>query len=49
MSAAATAGPVVFRDDVPQPKLYLPPGGSKVGSVRIRHPSTSISRVGPPT
>ena len=34
--------------DVPQPKLYLRPGASNVGSVRIRHPPTSISAVGPP-
>src|SRR6185436_18991993 len=34
--------------EVPQPKLYLRPGASNVGSVRIRHPPTSISAVGPP-
>jgi hypothetical protein len=32
------AGPAVLREPVPQPKLYRPPAGSKVGSVRARPP-----------
>src|SRR6266545_749088 len=47
-SAAATAGPVVLRDADPQPKVYLRPGASNVGSVSSRSPSTSIRVVGPP-
>src|SRR5215207_3518825 len=47
-SAAATAGPVSFRELEPQPKVYRRPAGSKVGSVSSRHPPTSISAVGPP-
>ena len=42
-SAAAIAGPASLRDDVPQPKEYLRPGGSNVGSVSSRQPPTSIS------
>ena len=42
------AGPAVFSEPVPQPNRYLPPGGSKVGSVRSRQPPASISNVGPP-
>ena len=38
-SPAAIAGPVTFRDDVPQPKSYVRPGGSNVGSVSIRQPA----------
>ena len=44
----ASAGPVSFRDDVPQPKAYRRPGSSNVGSVSSRQPPTSISVVGPP-
>ena len=47
-SAAAIAGPASLRDDVPQPKEYLRPGGSNVGSVSSRQPPISISAVGPP-
>jgi hypothetical protein len=35
-------------DAAPQPKEYLRPGASNVGSVSRRHPSTSIRTVGPP-
>ena len=47
-SAAAMAGPITLRDDVPHPKLYFSPGSSNVGSVSSRHPPTSIKVVGPP-
>lgn len=33
---------------MPQPKKYRWPGGSKVGSVRMRQPPNSMSAVGPP-
>ena len=46
-SAASIAGPVVLVEDVPQPKEYRRPGGSKVGSLRA-HPCASTSSVGPP-
>jgi endonuclease G len=47
-SAAALAGPVVLWEADLQPKVYLRPGASKVGSVSSRHPSTSSRTVGPP-
>ena len=46
--AGPRAGPASLRDEVPHPKAYRRPGGSNVGSVRSRHPSSSISTVGPP-
>jgi hypothetical protein len=48
MSEAAIAGPVTLRDIPPHPKEYLPPAESNVGCVSSRHPSTTISAVGPP-
>jgi hypothetical protein len=42
-------GPCSLRDAVPQPKKYLLPGGSNVGSVISRHGPISMTAVGPPT
>src|SRR3954468_21231857 len=41
------AGPAVLREPVPQPKLYRPPAGSKVGSVRGRQPRSRAGRSAP--
>jgi hypothetical protein len=46
--AGGEGGTGELRDAVPQPNLYLPPGGSNVGSVSSRQPSISINAVGPP-
>ncbi|MDX6634872.1 MAG: hypothetical protein QOF06_1075 [Solirubrobacterales bacterium] len=47
-SSAAIDGSVSLVEPVPQPKRYLPPAGSKVGSVSRRQPANSIRTVGPP-
>src|SRR5215213_8500168 len=48
-SSAGIAGPASLRDAAPQPKAYLRPGASNVGSVSRRQPPTSMRMVGPPT
>ena len=43
-SETATDGPASFTEPVPHPKLYFRPGGSNVGSVSKRQPSTCDQR-----
>jgi hypothetical protein len=46
-SEASIAGPALSCEPVPQPKLYRPPAGSKVESVRSRHPRSGAGRSAP--